>query len=299
MRERGNADRWCRVVTYLWWQVHRRRRRRRTQLRDPRHRKSDNWFDFLSHSDDDDDVDWSTLHQDCWPNSKQTNHPLGGRYQPITREHSQMTSQSTSVPFLPKWLILIFLCISCRRSNTSSFHLFVLTDALACLTEGKTDWADLDLKFWEWQPLFILILPPNKYSTQKMLQIYCATYAFTTYKAVLEHQDILWCFEVCRVSSLHNAHEAYSGIVCWFQYWNIDDDCWIENQLILKVKGKIVENLWNLFHVFTLFLFDLHCSLSFRVLQSQGRWNMLWNRSTTALHSSPGSSSISSSMTPR
>ena len=104
------------------------------------------WWCWLKHP----------LHQNCWPSSKQTNHPLGGRYQPITREHSQMTSQSASVPFLPKWLSFFFLlCISCWRSNTSSFHLFVLTDALACLTEGKTDWADLDLKFWERQPLYI------------------------------------------------------------------------------------------------------------------------------------------------
>ena len=61
-------------------------------------------------------------------------------------------------------------------------------------------------------------------SIQEMMQIYYATYAFTTYKAVLKHQDMLWCFEVCRVRRLHNAHEAYSRIVCWDQYWNIDDD---------------------------------------------------------------------------
>ena len=128
-----------------------------SQLPDLFHRKSDNWFHFLSRCSDD-DVDWATLHQGRWPNSKQTNHPLGGRYQPITCQQSQMTSQSATVcyPLLPKLLILIFPWIfakiisfhfSCPGSNTSSFHLFVLTDALACLTEGKTDWTDFGLKF--------------------------------------------------------------------------------------------------------------------------------------------------------
>ena len=176
------------------------------------------WWGWLKHP----------LHQSCWPNSKQTNHPLGGRYQPITREHSQMTSQSASVPFLPKLLFFIFLFILCRRSNTSSFHLFVLTDALACLTEGKTDWADLDLKFWERQLLCI-----NTHSASKRILfsrdaenilwnvcLYCLYHILSTPK-----RRHTCCFVVVCLASTPQCtvHEAYSGSRLNLVL-NIDDD---------------------------------------------------------------------------
>ena len=124
------------------------------------------WWGWLKHP----------LHQSCWPNSKQTNHPLGGRYQPITREHSQMTSQSASVPFLPK----LSFFFSFRVDAPTLLPSICLFWQMHWLVWQKEKQIGLT---WTWNfengsyCASILILPPSEYYFQEMQKIYSGTYA--------------------------------------------------------------------------------------------------------------------------